>query len=59
MPAWFLWSCLVILLVAPVIAAFAEDRPPRNEITQEQEPRDPAPKDGDAEMRAAALRWLP
>ena len=42
--SWILWFCLVALLVAPVVAVFVEDRPPRNEITQEQEnePRKPA-----------------
>lgn len=54
MPAWILWLCLAALLVLPVVAAFAEDRPPQNEITDEQGPRDPAPEqDGDAEMAAA------
>jgi hypothetical protein len=59
MPAWTLWLCLVALLVLPVVAVLVEDRPPRNELTQEQEPRDPAPKDGDAEMASAALGFPP
>lgn len=54
MPSWTLWLFLAVLLVLPVVAAFAEDRPPSNEITHEQDGarRD---EDGDtAEIAAAA-----
>ena len=51
MPAWFLWFCLAALLVLPVIAAFIEDRPPRNEITHESGDEN---RDGDAGPMLAA-----
>ena len=51
--SWILWFCLAALLVIPVVAAFIEDRPPRNEITDEQDPRDGIKRRGDAETAAA------
>ena len=51
--SWLLWLLLACLLVLPVIAVLVEDRPPRNEITPEQDPRDGGPRD-DTEMTAAA-----
>ena len=53
MPAWILWLLLACLLVLPVIAVFIEDRPPRNEITDEQDPAEGRRRDG-AELSAAA-----
>ncbi len=44
---WYLWLLLAALLVLPVVAVLVEDRPPRNEITDEQDPGDGRPDDGD------------
>ena len=52
--SWFLWFCLVALLVAPVFAAYIEDRPPRNEITHEQPGGDDEDRDGDTDPMLAA-----
>jgi len=51
MPTWTLWLLLAALLVLPVIAVLVEDRPPPNEITQEQ---DPSAGDDQDPMLAAA-----
>ena len=52
---WYLWLLLACLLVLPVVAVLVEDRPPRNEITDEQDPGDPAPKrDEDPDSLLAA-----
>jgi hypothetical protein len=54
LPSWILWLLLAALLVLPVVAACVEDRPPRNEITQEQPGDDDQDRDGDAGPMLAA-----